>query len=92
MAILTLAEAKQQCRVTHSLEDLLIQDCIDAAEEWIANYINQSSVPFTPSTKSAAKLIVQHLFENRSSHVPEQMYENPALDRLLFPLRQNMGM
>lgn len=91
MALVTLARAKQQCRVTHDLENDLIQEYIYAAQEWIQNYLNVSNVPATYAIKAACLLIVHDLYNNRGATGDKDFKENPAIDRLLHPYRENMG-
>lgn len=91
MALVTLSEAKTHCRVTHNLEDSLIQMYMDAAEELIANYLNSENVPQTAAIKGAALLIIQDMYENRGATGEKDFKQNPAVDRLLFPYREKMG-
>jgi len=91
MSIVTLTEAKAQCRVTHSLEDSLFQIYMDAADAWIANYLNVDNPPLNAAIKGAALLIIQDLYENRGATGEKDFKPNPAVDRLLFPYRENMG-
>lgn len=91
MALVTLTEAKKQCRVTHNAEDDLITLYMGAADEWIANYLNMDAPLNNFSTRAAALLIVEDLYRNRATTSETQLYNNPAVDRLLFPHRVNMG-
>lgn len=91
MALVTLAEAKKQCRVTHDLEDDLITLYMGAAEDWIKNYLNQEQIPQQSAVKAAALLIIEDLFKNRAATSEVQLYKNPAVDSLLFPYRVEMG-
>ena len=91
MALVTLAEAKKQCRVTHDLEDDLITLYMNAADDWIRNYLNQEQIPPQYAVKAAALLIIEDLFKNRAATSEVQLYANPAVDRLLFPYRVEMG-
>jgi len=92
MSMVTLAQAKKQCRVVHNLEDDMIQLYMDAADEWIANYLNLSNVPTTSGIKAAALLIIEDLYANRGATGEKEFHGNPAVERLLFPYRENMGM
>ena len=85
MTLITRAEAKAQCRVTHTLEDDLFDQWIESADERISNFLNLSQVPNNAQTKSAARLIVQELWERG-----EKDYTK-AIEALLMPYRENMG-
>lgn len=91
MALVTLAEAKKQCRVTHDLEDDHITLYMNAAGDWIANYLNTTNFPETYAIKAAALLIIEDLFKNRAATSEAQLYANPAVDRLLYPYREELG-
>ncbi len=91
MGTVTLSEAKAQCRITNSLEDTLIQIYIDAADDWIANYLNTSNFTSVAAIKAAALLIVHDLYDNRGATGDKDFKPNPAVERLLFPYRENMG-
>lgn len=98
MAIVTLTEAKLHLKVDQTSEDALIGLHIAAAEEMIEKYINctipNKNLP-TPnppaSIKAAALLIISDLYENRDGATEIELKENPAITRLLFPYRKNMG-
>lgn len=95
----TLAEAKLHLRVINSLEDTLIQLYIDAAEGWVANYIDDpipgvsdSPAEAAPTDiKAAILLIVGDLFQNREGASEKEIKENPAVIRLLYPYRNRLG-
>lgn len=91
MATVTLAEAKKQCRVTHDLENDLIQIYMDAADDWIRNFLNQDQIPQKSAVKSAALLIVEDLYYGRAAHTEMKKYRNPAIDSLLYPYRVEIG-
>jgi len=91
MALVTLTEAKAQLRVTNSLEDTLIGLYMDAADEWIASFLNVPQAPVLYRTKAAALLIIHDLYENRGATGEKEFKPNPAVESLLFPLRINMG-
>lgn len=91
MATVTLAEAKKQCRVTHSLEDDLIQLYMDAADDWIRNFLNQEQIPQKPAIRAAALMIVEDLYRNRSAQADIKLYKNEAVDNLLYPYRVEIG-
>jgi len=89
--IVTLDEAKAQCRVDNDAEDDLIQIYMDAAEERIRNFLDRD-LPDNPAIKLAALLLIADYYEVREAQVVgDSIEENPAVKRLLFPLRQNMG-
>ena len=81
MPIVTVAEAKDHCKVTHDYEDTKFARLIGAAEEWIQNYLNRSELPQTNGVKSAALLIIEGLYKNTSDTLDVQVYPNPAVDR-----------
>lgn len=89
--IVTLAQAKSHLRVTDTSEDTLIGIYIDAAEDYITKYLNTSPVPQAPSVKAAALLIIGDLFENREGASDKEIYENPAVLRLLYPYREGLA-
>lgn len=99
MSILTLTEAKLHLRVDGSAEDALIQDCIDAADDHIAQYLGRS-VPWVDATsqpvaipasvKQAAKLLVGDYYANRESQ-GDKMERNAAADYLLHFYRVGIG-
>lgn len=98
MSILTLAEAKIHLRVDQSTEDTTIQIYIDAATEYVENFLNRQvpgmneSPQYIPSSiKSAALLIVGDLYENREGAGEKDIKENPAVMRLLYPYRVGIG-
>lgn len=91
MAIVSLSEAKSHLRVDQSAEDSLIQLYIDAADEYIANYLNNASYPKNSAIKAAALLIVGGLYENREQYGEAEIKESPAVKNLLFPYRRKMG-
>lgn len=91
MALVSLAEAKKQCRVTHSLEDDLITLYMNAADDWIMNYLDTSNVPQVYAIKAAALLIIEDLYRVRGATSEMKQYENPAVERLLFPYREELG-
>lgn len=84
----TTAEAKLHLRVDGSTEDSLIATYIDAANDFVKNYLDRETVPNKSAIKSAMLLIVGDLYENRGN-APAQ--ENPAVARLLYPYRRNIG-
>lgn len=91
MTLATLSEVKSHLRVTHSDEDALIAVYIDAAEDYIGQYLNNSNFPNAPSIKAALLLTVGDLYENREGAGEKEIVENPAVIRLLTPYRERMG-
>lgn len=97
--IVTIDEAKLHLRIMGEDEDDVIQIYMAAAEEYIANYIDgdipgsTDSPPDIPySIKAAALLLIAGMYENRQSEGTEQIYRNEAVDNLLFPYRDNIGL
>ena len=91
MAIVTLTEAKEHLRVNHNLEDTKITRDIEAAEDYIKNYLNREEIPIKAAVKAAALLIVGDLYENRESQSEKELKANATVERLLFPYRVDMG-
>lgn len=91
MSIVTLAEAKEHLRITHSDEDIVLQNYMDAADRYIENFLNRKQVQVNAAIKSAALLIVGGLFENREWHSEKDYKENPAVSNLLYPYRADIG-
>ena len=78
-------------RVDQSTEDTLIQIYIDAAQDYIKNFLNVPVLPQNSSIKAAALLIVGDLYENREGAGEKEVKENPAVMRLLYPYREEIG-
>lgn len=91
MATVTLAQAKKHIRVTHSLEDDMIQMYMDAADDWIKNFLNQEQIPQKSAVKAAALLIIEDLYRNRGTTIEQAVVKNPAVDSLLYPYRVEIG-
>lgn len=91
MTLVSVTEAKAQCRVTHDLEDSLFQIYVKAADEWVSNYLNDPQPPQKSAIKAAALLIVHDLYFNRGATSEMKNYQNPAVDALLYPYRQDIG-
>lgn len=88
---ISLAEAKEHLRITHSNEDTVLAIYIAAADDHIANYLNKSPFMKTSATKAAALLIVGDLYENREAQSDKDYKINPTVENLLFPYRIDMG-
>lgn len=98
MSVVTLTEAKLHLRVTDTSEDTLIQSYIDAAQDFVRNYINQplpgefDSPAITPAAvKSAILLYVGDLYENRQAQSEKDLKPNQAVHSLLYPYRVGIG-
>ena len=91
MAVVTLSEAKEHLRITHSNEDTVLQMYMDAADEAILNFLDSDSLPQKPSIKAAALLLIGSMYENREAHLEKDLKENPAVSSLLWPYRTNIG-
>ena len=74
MSLVQLADMKSQLNVTFTNDDTLIQGKIDAAEDWISQFVG---APWPPSAtypapwggalKEAIMLLAAHLYENREA-------------------------
>jgi len=96
MATVTLAEAKLHLRASTYVdspdpEDTLINLYIAAADDYIRNFLDREIIPSKSAIKAAALLIVADLYENREGAGEKEIKENPAVMRLLFPYRRNLG-
>lgn len=96
MAIITLSEARLHLRAATYVdspdpEDTIISVYISAAEDYITRYLDREILPVNGSIKAAALLIVGDLYENREGAGEVEIKENPAVKRLLFPYRRNIG-
>jgi uncharacterized phage protein (predicted DNA packaging) len=91
MSVVTLSEAKLHLRVTQNAEDSLIKAYIAAAEEYVGKLLNQSNYPITAPIRAAVLLTVSDLYENRNGASDKDIKENPAVMRLLYPYRKEIG-
>ena len=90
--IITLSQAKTHLRVSTTDEDDYILMFIYAAHDYVRNFINQAiPTPAPAAIKSAILLIVGDMYENREAQSDKEIYSNPAVDRLLYPYRVNIG-
>lgn len=86
--MITLVQAKQHLRVTHSLEDTLIQACIDAAAAHIAKYLGDDMPDPVPAPVDAAVLLLTaDLYVNRERQSDKPLSENKTYSLLLNPYR-----
>lgn len=99
MAIVSLAEAKNQLRLTDSSDDTHVNLLIAAAEKKIVNFLNQeipdngdSPATYPEDIKCAALLIIGGLYEIREDMIVGASIEkNPAVVDLLYPYRVEIG-
>lgn len=98
----TLQQVKQHLRLSlvDTTEDNLLVLYMAAAEDDIKNYIDddipgpgdspQEPIPF--AIMAAHLLLVGGLYENRESETYQnEIKQNPAVTRLLFPYRRKIG-
>lgn len=64
--IITLEEAKEFLKVDHTAEDVLIQNLITAAENYIYNATGKQFDATNELARLAVKLLVAHWYENRA--------------------------
>lgn len=98
-SVITLQQAKDHLRVSHTDEDDYIWLLCQAVYEYIEHYLDGSDYmsgdspavyPF--SIKAAAQILVAELYEHREQQVTGTIIEeNPTALRLLYPYRQNIG-
>lgn len=90
MAIATLAQAKEWLRIEsdYTLEDMLIQQLLDAAEEYI---INATGKQFTAECKLAALLqqvLVCEMYEHRDAESKaSELQHKPIVQSILQQLK-----
>lgn len=89
---ITLAQAKKHLRVDNADEDQHILLFIYAAHDYVKNFLNQSiPTPAPDAIRAAILLIVGDMYENREGASEKEIYSNPAVDRLLYPYRVDIG-
>lgn len=85
---MTLEEAKAHLRVTHDLENILIQGYLDAALAHVANYLGDDlPSPMPAPVEAAVLLLVADLYINRERQTDKPLSENSAYALLLNPYR-----
>lgn len=94
MTILTLADAKAHMNVWIDDDDVMIQNKIAAAEQWIGDYIGQTLAsipsPYPDTLLEATRQLVAHLYNNReASLVGTNVVDNcPGMTDLLISARK----
>lgn len=88
----TLTEAKQHLRVTHNLEDGLIQLYLDAAVGHLEKYLGDDLPdpmpdPMPDPIRAAVLLLAADLYINRDRQADRALFENTAYGLLLAPYR-----
>jgi hypothetical protein len=85
---MTLTEAKAHLRVTHNLEDALIQSYLDAALAHVANFLGDDLPdPMPAPVEAAVLLLMADLYINRERQGDKPLNENSAYALLLNPFR-----
>lgn len=89
---ITLTQAKTHLKVEQNDEDDHITLFIDAAHDYVKNFINQDiPAPVPAAIKASILLIVGDLYKNREAYKDAQSYKNEAVDNLLWPYRADLG-
>lgn len=84
----TLTEAKSHLRVTHDLEDGLIELYLDAAVGHIEKYLGDDLPdPMPDPIRAAVLLLTADLYVNRDRQADRALFENTAYGLLLAPYR-----
>lgn len=103
MSVVTLEEAREQCEVIGTAHDAKLQRMIDAAEAYVANYLNRSLEPWEDDetssetavpedVKHAILLYVDWFFNQRGAFVEgKAVAPNPAAEALLALHRKELG-
>ncbi len=88
--MVNLETAKSHLRVSHSAEDVLIQQYIDAA----TSYVNQECgidiatlSPLPPGITQAVLLLLADYYEHREAHIVKNFGVNVAVENLLSVYR-----
>lgn len=86
--MIDLQDAKDHLRVTHNLEDDLIQMYLDSATAHIEKYLGEDMPDPVPKPIDAAVLLLMaDLYEHREIQGDRAMFPNPTYERLLSPYR-----
>jgi uncharacterized phage protein (predicted DNA packaging) len=98
MATVSLTEVKLHLRITGTDEDTILAIYMDAADDYVRKFLNrsipgenESPVIIPNAIKAACLLIVGDLYENREGASEKVVVANPAVDRLLYPYREEIG-
>lgn len=91
MPLITLEEAKQQCRVDGDHEDALMQTMVTAAIAYITQACNRTDLEGNAMAKSAALLVVADLYANREAQNDGPLSQNRTLDTLINMARDYKG-
>lgn len=91
MPLVTLTDVKAQLRINQNTEDALLTLYIGAAEKYIAKFLNRSSVPQNEDIKCAALMLIGGWYQNRESTTDDRTITNPAVENLLHPYRECIG-
>lgn len=101
--LIELSDARRHLAVIHDLDDELITDYINAAQDYIEQYIGRSvpwtdrgeppvPVPVPESIKQAARLLVGDSYALREGSITGTIFTaNPAVLRLLNAYRVTWG-
>ena len=101
--LIELSDARRHLVVIHDMDDELITDYVNAAQDYIEQYIGRSvpwtdggdppvPVPVPESIKQAVRLLVGDSYALREGSVTGTIYTaNPAVLRLLNPYRVTWG-
>lgn len=84
--ITSLSTAKAHLRIDGNDEDALLQLYIAAAEAYVNEYCDTKTAPFTeftPTIQAAVLLVISDLYENRSSQIEKELYQNKTVEFLL---------
>lgn len=91
MASVSRDEVKTHLRITQTTEDTLLDLYIEAADDYIAKFLNEPDFEVNGSIRAAALLIVGDLYQNREGTMDTDIKENPAVKNLLYPYRTGIG-
>jgi hypothetical protein len=81
MSYVTLAQAKAHLLVIHDHDDVLIQECIDAAESYAATFMNRPAIEDNPLNpwKSNQGTIAQWSAPLQCRHYPQRYCESETV-------------